>query len=188
MRRLPLLALLCTAALLGACRRASGPDPQAAGADKPSLMFQGFEARASHRGQLVWEAKAARAKVYRQGEEAMAEDVTMDYFVGGRRVSTGRADRATMDLKAYDMVAEGGVVVRGNNGVVLKTSRLVWDNKRQRASSTARVRLERGATVLTGRGFSADRELRDVRILEDVQAEASSVQDLRKEAESWPAR
>lgn len=188
MKRPILIAALFAAALLGACRRAPDADAMTGGADKPSLLFQGFEARASHRGKLVWEAKAAHAKVYRQGQKAMAEDVTMEYFVDGQRVSTGRADRAMMDLKLYDMDAEGGVVVRGINGVVLKTSRLTWDNKRQRASSSARVRLERGATVLTGRGFTADRELRDVRILEDVQAEARSVDDLRKEAGTWPQR
>lgn len=187
MKRLPLLLALAAVALLGACRRA--PEPAAAsGADKPSLTFQGFEARASHRGQLVWEAKAVSAEVYRQGEKAMAKDVTMEYFVNGRRVSTGRADRASMDLKLYDMDAEGNVVVHGANGVVLETPRLTWDNKRQRASSTAHVRLTRGGTVLTGKGFSADRSLGDVRILEDVQAEAVSVQQLRKEALKWPKR
>lgn len=187
MKRHPLLlAVFAAAALLAGCRRAPTVDPAAGSTDKPSLIFQGFEARASHRGQLVWEAKAVRAKVYRQGQKAMAEDVTMDYFVKGKRVSTGHADRASMDLKAYDMEADGNVVVQGSNHVVLMTPHLTWDNKRQRASSNSSVRVLRGSTVLTGRGFSADRELHDVRIFQDVQAEASSVQELRKEAAGWP--
>lgn len=76
--------------------------------------------------------------------------------------------------------------VQSEQGVVLTTSRLSWDNQRQRASSTARVRVLRGGAVLTGRGFTADRDLHDLRILEDVQAEAVSVEQMRKEAATWP--
>jgi hypothetical protein len=47
------------------------------------------------------------------------------------------------------------------------------------------VRLTRGGTVLTGLGFSADKDMHDVRVLDDVQAEASSVQRLREDAKSW---
>jgi hypothetical protein len=52
MKRPILIAALFAAALLGACRRAPDADAMAGGADKPSLLFQGFEARASHRGKL----------------------------------------------------------------------------------------------------------------------------------------
>ncbi|HXC64224.1 MAG TPA: hypothetical protein VNZ67_07685, partial [bacterium] len=55
----------------------------------------------------------------------------------------------------------------------------------QRATSQARVRLTRGGTVLTGLGFSADKDLHDVRVLADVQAEAVSVESLRQDAKSW---
>lgn len=177
-----LLALL---ALAPACRRApQGPVNQ--GGERPSLVFQGFAARASHLGALVWEAQAARARVYDADQRAEAEDVTITYYSQGKPVSTARAARARMDLRRYDLEAEGDVRVRAANGVSLSTSRLRWDNARQRASSGARVRVVRGTTVLTGRGFTADRELRDVRILEDVEATAASVEQLRKEAATWP--
>lgn len=177
------LALAC---VLAGCRRVPGGDA-APGAEQPGLLFQGFGARASHRGDLVWEARAARARVYDRDQRAVAEDVTLTYYSNGKPVSTARARSARMDLRRYDVDAEGDVQLRGNNGVILSTSRLKWDNRLQRASSSARVRVVRGGAVLTGRGFTADRELRDVRILEDVQAEAVSVEQLRREAGTWPA-
>lgn len=182
-----LLLAACACAVLAGCRKV--PDaPAPTGADKPSLLFQGFSARASHRGRLVWEARAARARVFDTDQRALAEDVAITYYVDGRVVSRGYADLARMDLKRYDMEAEGHVRLRGQNGVSLFTSRLRWDNEAQRADSDARVRLVRQGTVLTGRGFSADRELRDVRLREDVRAEAVSLEQLRREAAEWPEK
>lgn len=158
------------------------------GPEKPSFLFQGFAARASHEGALVWEARALRARVFDKDQRAFGEEVTIIYYQHGRPVSTAKAKTAKMDLKRYDVEAEGDVEVHGNNGVVLTTQRLRWDNKAQRASSSARVRVVRGGAVLTGKGFTADRDLHDVQILEDVQAEAASVEQLRKEAGSWPKR
>lgn len=179
--------MLCgVLALLGACRRVPVETASAANADKPSLLFQGFGARASHLGTLVWEAHAVRARVFDADQRAVAEDVTIDYYINGKKVSTAHAKLARMNLRSYDLEAEGDVKVQSEQGVVLTTSRLSWDNQRQRASSTARVRVLRGGAVLTGRGFTADRDLHDLRILEDVQAEAVSVEQMRKEAATWP--
>lgn len=181
-----LVLLLAALSALPACRRA--PSGESNGVpDKPSLLFQGFGARASHRGEPVWEARAVRARVFDAEQRAQAEDVEITYYVKGKAVSKAWAKHARMDLGDYDLDAEGDVRLRGSNGVLLTTPRLRWDNARQVASSSARVRVVRGGAVLTGRGFSADRELRDVRIFEDVQAEAVSVEQLRKEAAAWPA-
>jgi len=100
-------------------------------------------------------------------------------------VSRARADSAEIDLKDYNIHANGAVEVHSDNGVILRTPHLDWDNKRQRISSASPVTVVRGHTVLTGRGFVGDRDLGDVRILNDVQAEAASVDDLRKESKTW---
>jgi LPS export ABC transporter protein LptC len=188
-RRARILALAALA-LLPACRRAP-PAPSAAAAQAAkagsSLDLNGFHARASHLGALVWEAEAAQARVFRAEQRARGTDVTMTYFSHGRKVSVARADHADLNLLDYDMDAQGHVVVRGTNGVLLETEKLHWDNTLQRATSQSRVRLTRGGTVLTGLGFSADKDMHNVQVLADVQAEASSVQRLRKDARSWKA-
>ncbi|MGH7443068.1 MAG: LPS export ABC transporter periplasmic protein LptC [bacterium] len=186
-----LAAVLCT---VPSCRRAPAP---AAGdvavraaaplaKDKPSLLFQGFSARASHDGVVVWEAHAARARVNHDGLKAHAEVVTVVYFRRGKVVSRARADRADIGLKDYDIAANGSVEVRSSDGVILRTTHLDWDNHAQRISSSAPVTVLRGRTKLTGVGFVADRDLRDVRILSNVKAEALSVRDLREDSKTWP--
>jgi|GEM_PF-2045468 LPS export ABC transporter protein LptC len=186
-RRLRVLGLAALA-LLPACRRA--PAPQSAAAVEASkagssLDLNGFHARASHLGAVVWEAEAAQARVFRSEQRARGTDVTITYFSHGRKVSVARADHADLNLQDNDMDAQGHVVVHGTNGVVLETEKLHWDNALQRATSQARVRLTRGGTVLTGQGFSADKDMHDVRVLNDVQAEAASVEGLRRDAKTW---
>ncbi|HTB33297.1 MAG TPA: LPS export ABC transporter periplasmic protein LptC [bacterium] len=188
MARFRLTLALAGLALLPACRKA--PPPQSAAAAEAakagsSLDLNGFHARASHLGALVWEAEAAQARVFRAEQRARGTDVTMTYFSHGRKVSVARADHADLNLQDYDMDAQGHVVVRGTNGVLLETEKLHWDNTQQRATSQSRVRLTRGGTVLTGLGFSADKDMHDVRVLADVQAEAASVQGLREDAKTW---
>jgi LPS export ABC transporter protein LptC len=148
--------------------------------DSANLSFHGFKVRASHEGQMLWEAEAAYAKVYQQSHRAEAQQVTLTYFQNGRRVSQAWADRADMDLSDYDVKARGHVKVKGSNGVLLLTEQLDWDNTLQMATSPVKVRVERKGTVLTGWGMRADRALQDVRILREVEAEAQSVDELRQ--------
>ena len=185
------LRLVLACGLLGLAPVASRADRAPAktpAADRPRLMFQGFRARASHDGALVWEARADRARVEHDGLRARAENVTVVYYKRGKVVSRARADAADIGLKDYDIEAEGAVELRSSDGIVLRTPHLFWDNRAQRVHSDSPVTVLRGRTKLTGVGFVADRDLRDVRILRDVHAEALSVRALRQELKSWPRR
>lgn len=170
--------LLFCAVFLGACEKMPVASAKG-GAEEANLSFRGFKVRASHEGLLTWEAEAVSAKVFQEAHKADAQRVNMTYFQNGKAVSWAEADRADIDLNTYGVKARGNVKVRGSNGVVLTTSQLDWDNAAQIATSPAKVRVQRKGTVLTGWGFKADKGLQDVRILRDVQAEASSVQELR---------
>jgi LPS export ABC transporter protein LptC len=156
--------------------------------EKSSALFRGFSADAFHRGDLVWVVHAERARVDHEGRKAHAEVVTLVYYSGGSVVSRARADRADIDMKTYNIEADGSVEVRSRNDIVLRTPHLRWDNKGQRISSASKVLVLRGRTQLTGRGFTGDRDLHDVRILSDVQAEAVSVDALREDLKTWPKR
>lgn len=171
--------MLAVCLLLGACQRQAAPAADAPGEAEPSLLFEGFKARGTEGGATLWQAEAARARVFQGKQRAYGEDVTIHYFSNGRRVSTATALNAEIDMAGYDLKASGQVVVKGANGVTLRTEYLRWDHKRQRAVSDSRVRVERKDTVLTGEGLIADRTLEDVQVLRDVKVEAASVESLR---------
>jgi LPS export ABC transporter protein LptC len=178
-----LIHLLLAASLALALSGCEAPVPGAArrSADNaPSLVFEGFKARGSFKGVKQWEAQAVRARVYNATQSASAEQVEITYFQGGRAVSHARADHADIDLKGYDLVADGNVLVRAQNGVLLSTDKLSWDNSLQQVSTRSRVKVWRGNSVLTGRGLIADRRLENVQVQEDVKIEAANIQELRK--------
>ena len=74
------------------------------------------------------------------------------------------------------------MVLKAQNGVVLNTDRLQWDNQRQRVSTDSWVKVVRKGSTLTGRGLTADRNLEDVTVREDVTIEADSITDVRDQA------
>lgn len=166
--------------LLAGCEAPLPQQAAKAAEGAPSLVFEGFRARGTFKGVKQWEAEATRAKVYQGSQNAKADDVEITYFQGGRAVSQATARHADIDLKDYDLSAEGDVVVRAKNGVMLATERLSWDNARQEVRTRSRVKVWRGNSILTGRGLVADRRLEKVEVQEDVKIEAASVEDLRK--------
>jgi len=176
------LLIIGLAALLGGCEEPikAGKPGQGSPDDAPSLAFEGFKARDSFKGVKQWEALATRARVYQGTQIAKADDVEITYFQSGKPVSHASARHADIDLKDYDLEAEGEVLVKAQNGVMLATERLSWDNGRQEVRTKARVKVWRGNSVLTGRGLVADRRLEKVEVQEDVKIEAASVEELRR--------
>lgn len=175
-----LILILITLTLLSGCEEPISNGVKKPADEAPSLIFEGFKARGTFKGVKQWEAEATRAKVFQGSQNARAEDVEITYFQGGKAVSHATAKHADIDLKNYDLIADGDVNVRAENGVMLKTEKLNWDNSRQEVRTKARVKVWRGNSVLTGKGLIADRKLEKVEVQEDVKIEAASVEELRQ--------
>jgi LPS export ABC transporter protein LptC len=176
-----LFSFLALALLLAGCEKAPNT-PAPGGEEQPNLTFAGFNARGTRLGVVEWEAQAATAQVYNQKKLARAQQVTIRYFQQGRQVSVAEADTAEIGTESHDILALGSVVLRASNGTVLETDRLRWENQRQRVSTESWVKVTRRGSVLTGRGMTADRDLEDVVVKEDVQISASSITDVRDQA------
>ncbi|MES2201901.1 MAG: LPS export ABC transporter periplasmic protein LptC [candidate division FCPU426 bacterium] len=179
-RSLILGACLALAGCEGPREPSAAAPPQTPSADKPSLVFDGFKARGTAKGVKQWEAEAKRAWVLKGSRNASAEDVTITYFQKGLAVSRARALHAEINLKTYDLEAEGEVVVHGQNGVVLESDRLSWDNQTEQVHTRSKVRVLRGRSILTGKGLIADRKMEKVEVLEDVRVETASVAELKR--------
>ena len=175
------LALIIALLALSAGCEAPLPSAEARAAqDQPSLVFEGFKARGTFKGVKQWEAEATRAKVFQGSQNASADDVEITYFQAGKPVSHATARHADIDLKNYDLAADGDVLVKAQNGVLLSTDKLNWDNSSQEVRTRSRVKVWRGNSMLTGRGLIADRRLEKVEVQEDVKIEAASVEELRQ--------
>ncbi len=177
--RLGRLAACLLLAVLPACEKLPSL-PASSGPEKPSLVFDGFTAEGTRLGVKLWEAKAATAQVYNDKKMAKVQDVSIRYFQDGRVVSRARADDADINTQTNDILASGHVVLQARNGAVLYTSRLRWDQKRQRVSTDEYVKVVKGDSILTGKGLVADRQLENVVVKEDVRIFARNLGAVKK--------
>lgn len=174
------LNLLCAALLFSVgCEKPLDADKGKA-ENRPSLVFEGFQAFGT-RGQVrEWKALAEKAEVYNERHLAVAQNLQLDYYQKGKVISVLKADRGEIDTETQNVMAEGNVVLRADNGVVLKTSQLAWDHSKEQIHTQKAVRVYRKDTVMTGIGLISDRNLGSVEVLKDVRIVARSVESLRE--------
>ncbi len=69
------------------------------------------------------------------------------------------ADHAVINDKLNKMTAQGNVIVKSNNGRILKTPELVWLSKKNKIYSDKSVWIADSNEVIEGVGFESDKEL-----------------------------
>jgi LPS export ABC transporter protein LptC len=156
---IPVLALI----LLASCTK-DRPVDFVPVEGEPDQEIEAFTLRQSENGELTWELVAELAFVWDDTHQAVAERPTVDFYENGEHVAVLTADEGTVNLLTNDMEARHGVVVVSEEGAVLKTEMLGWDNRRQRLFTNQVVRYEKGGTTLTGSGFESDPDLTDWKI------------------------
>ena len=152
------------AALLfsGACAREDTPG--AAGSDEaPTQITRNFTTTESDSGRVRYVFHARVARAYGD-EKTRAEEIRVEFFDGGRRVSVLTAREGV--LGGGRMTAVGNVVVETEDGARLETESLYWDqeNKKIRSEEFVRITRRGDPEVLTGQGLTTDPNLELVNI------------------------
>lgn len=137
---------------------------KAARADMILLGVRVIEDRA---GERLWEAAAERATVFEaEGRTLLtrgAEPVRITLHSEGRRLDSV-ADRVTVRMDRREVVLEGGIVARSDQGITLRTERLTWSGERRHLETDAPVTLERAGLTIDGEGMEADLTLERLRL------------------------
>jgi LPS export ABC transporter protein LptC len=102
------------------------------------------------------------------------------YFQAGKNTSTLTARRGFIKTDTNDMRAEDHVVMVSQEGVVLKTEKLIWNHQSGKLYTDLPVEVDREGSILVGRGLRADSELKHIEILADVQIKVRSLKDLNR--------
>jgi LPS export ABC transporter protein LptC len=138
-----------------ACREAEEELPPPS-KSLPTQVIDNFTLTETDAENVAWRLKADRADVYDYAHEARVFDVHVDFYEEGVYSSTLTAREGTVDLLQHSMTARGDVVlVSRKDGAVLKTEELSWDADGHRIYSESYATLERGRSVIRGRGFTA---------------------------------
>jgi len=100
-------------------------------------------------------------------ETTLGDTVIVEFFSvrSQRRVALLTADSAVIDDRTKNMIAIGSVRVWSDSTrTMLETERLLWENKRERLSSTDDVKIVSPTETIYGTGFESDQFLTDYRI------------------------
>ncbi|HCN04125.1 MAG TPA: LPS export ABC transporter periplasmic protein LptC [Bacteroidetes bacterium] len=112
--------------------------------------------------------RSAVARMFADKQETtLGDTVIVEFFSvrSQRRVALLTADSAVIDDRTKNMIAIGSVRVWSDSTrTMLETERLLWENKRERLSSTDDVKIVSPTETIYGTGFESDQFLTDYRI------------------------
>lgn len=140
--------------------------------DTPNYVMQGFKLRSTEKGGIEWEMEAKGAQVFEIKNKAYAQDFTMKTFEKNGAISILTGDRAVIDTKTNFLEATGNVRLKSDNGDLLITEKLFWDNEKGFVYGDAPVTLITKNSVLKGVGFESDMYMRNLKIHSRVKLKA----------------
>jgi LPS export ABC transporter protein LptC len=178
-RIFPRFAAILVVALLvlRAASTARSAEPDRAGAASSSISLQQVHMIETRDGSKLWEIRADQVEVNeREGFTVLTRVIRpiQIAFYSSQGQATCVADRATLDLTTKDVRLEGGVVVRSEQGMELKTEQLRWIAASHRLQTDQAVTITRGSLVSRGRGMEAETDLERVRILQNITSQLGS--------------
>lgn len=175
---LPALLVAAAAWVSGCSGPGGGAEDRAGGAPVPDHVIEGFVLVETVSGERRWVLAAERAISYEEKDEIYTFDITVDFYdEEGAHYSQLTAERGTYDSVTSDMEAIGDVVVTSDEGAVLETDRLRWNNREEAITSDGPVRITKEDVVLTGRGFESDPSLEHITIKEEFRAVSRTLLD-----------
>lgn len=189
-RRFSAWLLLLSAGWLG-CAGRPQPEfslPQADGQEEPSIRFEGFHMTSTRGGIAEWDFTGRLAKIYEKVNLARIQDMRIQYWRGGKIASVLTARQGLVKTDVQDVRAEGNVCMVSEEGAILRTERLDWNQKRNKLFTLSPVTVVKGGNILNGVGLEADADLRHLKILAQVKIEVRSVREIERISPARPGR
>lgn len=118
------------------------------------MLTRDFRHVETRLNKTVWILEAAVAEIFEK--KARLQRVKLTYYGSNEKpvVVTGR--RARVDLDLWDAELSGDIRIVGSDGSVLKTKRLVWENRSEQLSAPLPVKYRSERLDVRGRGMTAN--------------------------------
>ncbi len=119
---------------------------------------------------ILWILQAKQAKVYNDRKETWLKDVEVEFYdETGQKSLHLVSDEGTKSDKSGNVVATGNVQATSFvEGIILKTSELMYDAGINKIVSDKHVIIERGNLITSGDGLESNLSLTEARILRNV--------------------
>jgi LPS export ABC transporter protein LptC len=136
---------------------------------KADVVVSDVELRETSGDRTLWMLRAKVAEVYNSSKEIRLEDIEIDFFDEKGKSMHLTSDRGIKDDKTGNIIASGDVRATSyHEGIILKTSELVYDANTNKITSDKHIIIERGNMVTSGEGLESDLSLSEPRILRNV--------------------
>ena len=169
-----LLALMSLGSFVAGCRPETEEPALPRAERRPDQVIAEFHRTETREGRRLWELTAARGDIYESEHRIDLVRIHVDYYQeDGRPASRLEADSGWVDTRSHDMEARGNVRVENDQGTVLRTTKLAWEEKSGKMRSEEEVEIERAGDRLRGRGFEGDPGLEVFTLRERVSATVS---------------
>jgi len=166
------IALLLTAALL-LLTGCEGDGIERAGetAPHPDQEIDHFTLTQTREADRLWVLRAVHARIYEKADRVETSNVRIDFYGDNDEVqSTLTADYGTLLRRTNDIEAIGNVVVTAEDGTILKTEKLAWNERLGKISTEEEVEITKGDDVMTGVGMESDPDLTNIKVKRDFKA------------------
>ncbi len=157
-----LLSLLTAAACQG---RGVSPTETQVMRDTADQVMVGMSTRNYEKGVLRNHVDADTAYFHQTRQTIDFRGLTMRFFdVQGNEKSTLTARRGVFNSVNNSLDARGQVVVRSNDGTVLRTEHLIYDQSLNKIQSDTTFTYDSPTEHLTGASFISDVDIRNVQV------------------------
>jgi lipopolysaccharide export system protein LptC len=161
-----LFVAVCVAVLSGCEEKIKPSVLDISGASIPSQESWNSTITFSDSGIVKAILKAGHIAEYNNSKQILMDgNVHVDFFDEyGHHSSVLTSTTGKVDENTYNLEADGNVVVVSDSGVVVRTDKLLWNNKRQLIHSDDFVTITSPKEHLQGWGFESDQNLRNYKI------------------------
>lgn len=112
---------------------------------------------------------SARMVHFSEQDSAWAFELNIDFYDdAGEHTSTLIADSAYVRERDHFLEVFGAVRITTDDGRILTTDRLAWDDVDQRIYTESFVEITRGEDMMSGYGFESDPELKHIKLRRQV--------------------
>jgi LPS export ABC transporter protein LptC len=157
------------------CRDSGEPAPTASSATNPGRVpeqqFFDYRLIESEAGVRQWVLQSEKMLKFSGEKDVHLVTLHMDFFKEGTHFSVLTADSGRANLTTKDVHTWGNVVVVTDDGRVLETEELFFNNQTQLIHNDVFDRFTQDGDVLTGIGLEATPDLEYIEIKQNVEAE-----------------
>ncbi len=127
-----------------------------------------------------WNLKAAKAEFYDGQNQVRLYSPVLIYNTNGKQNNTLKAKEGWYDISKNLIVLQGNIIISSlSEGFKINTAEVFYDTDKKEAWSITPVKMKRGKTTLTAKGFKATDNFNQIELLNQKTTLPQNMKDFK---------